>query len=623
MADAPKLQATDSLRTAYPKINQAIDNANKAITDSSIAKTDSSQAKSTAESVQTQLDNIVIEGDSSVEAAQARVDSEGMTYSTLKERIDEEQKKIKNFEQETIAKIAQDMANGLTVEIDCRGDSLYYGHEAPDGTQTSIPAPAMLQSILRSYYENSNIIVTNNGVKGDQTTNALRNWETNMAASNAQVVYICYGINDANGGNPTGITDPAINAEQFRKNLRRMVKTAREKGKIVVLENPNIVVQGGTYGTLAKSEKVRQFASAMKQVANELNVILIDSHQLSEKHISKGVLVKGIIADGYHPTASFYKIKGSWMATPFIKKDVITVDGDSVVIPATSPGVRGGGNAVDTPASLVGEGKLGTSIKIPIFVEKNGLDVYVAMPVWSGGSTSCDIKVNTELVKNTSVNDPNLTTNFAIDKEFMVLENAAVGFYLIELNSNTAPQQVGFYYLKTYNTRKKTTLFGGGTTGQSRRSLVLSDFSFGSDGGESHILTDIPTSNLIKSLDVEVVANFSKNQGFMLFGHKIGKETGLSPRGGLTFFLNSSTGYLLVAEGTMTGYTTPVTIHAADISGVTKRYRVNISSSGVATIYVDNQQVNTYTMAKPNYGGFLGFYKSTAGTNIIDRVLIN
>lgn len=44
-----------------------------------------------ADSVQTQLNQVVIEGDSSVEAAQARVDANNKIYDTLKERLDTEQ----------------------------------------------------------------------------------------------------------------------------------------------------------------------------------------------------------------------------------------------------------------------------------------------------------------------------------------------------------------------------------------------------------------------------------------------------------------------------------------------------------------------------------------------------
>ncbi|MED1010731.1 BppU family phage baseplate upper protein [Bacillus mycoides] len=52
------------------------------------AKTFAEQAKTISESVQEQLNTIVIKGDSSVEAAQARVDANGNAYNTLKERID-------------------------------------------------------------------------------------------------------------------------------------------------------------------------------------------------------------------------------------------------------------------------------------------------------------------------------------------------------------------------------------------------------------------------------------------------------------------------------------------------------------------------------------------------------
>lgn len=75
MADAPKILGTDSLRQAYPKLNNAIDLVN---------------------GFQTQLDTIVIEGDSSVEAAQARISSDGTSYSTLKERLDTQHSTITN-----------------------------------------------------------------------------------------------------------------------------------------------------------------------------------------------------------------------------------------------------------------------------------------------------------------------------------------------------------------------------------------------------------------------------------------------------------------------------------------------------------------------------------------------
>lgn len=57
-------------------------------------------AYDTAKNTQEQLNKIVIEGDSSVEAAQARVDKEGNSYTTLKERLDTEH-------EQTTAQLAQ------------------------------------------------------------------------------------------------------------------------------------------------------------------------------------------------------------------------------------------------------------------------------------------------------------------------------------------------------------------------------------------------------------------------------------------------------------------------------------------------------------------------------------
>ncbi|KAB7640582.1 BppU family phage baseplate upper protein [Bacillus paranthracis] len=61
------------------------------------AKEFAEQANELSINIQKQLNEIVINGDSSVEAAQARVDPNGITYPTLKERIDVDSNKIYNL----------------------------------------------------------------------------------------------------------------------------------------------------------------------------------------------------------------------------------------------------------------------------------------------------------------------------------------------------------------------------------------------------------------------------------------------------------------------------------------------------------------------------------------------
>src|SRR5690625_4724666 len=83
------INKTDTLNEGREKLNAAIDGANAADVTSKEADTKATQALANSESTQTQLDTIVIDGDSSVEAAQARVDEKGEPHPTLKARIDD------------------------------------------------------------------------------------------------------------------------------------------------------------------------------------------------------------------------------------------------------------------------------------------------------------------------------------------------------------------------------------------------------------------------------------------------------------------------------------------------------------------------------------------------------
>ena len=82
-------------------INDAIEAAEQAKIESSNAVSTSNSANQTAQtaetkadSVQEQFNQVVIDGDSSVEAAQARVEKDGTSHQTLKERLDAENSEV-------------------------------------------------------------------------------------------------------------------------------------------------------------------------------------------------------------------------------------------------------------------------------------------------------------------------------------------------------------------------------------------------------------------------------------------------------------------------------------------------------------------------------------------------
>lgn len=106
---AELIKTTDSLNDGRKKLNDAITDSNAALSTANTAKQTANLAKAESESTQTQLDTIVIEGDSSVEAAQARVNNSGTAFPTLKQRLDAEH-------QEVTAQLQQKVGGGVKLE---------------------------------------------------------------------------------------------------------------------------------------------------------------------------------------------------------------------------------------------------------------------------------------------------------------------------------------------------------------------------------------------------------------------------------------------------------------------------------------------------------------------------
>lgn len=104
----------DSLRQGTDKINAVLDHVDQqtaaAVSTANDAKQIANDAKQTAEqaldnseATQHQLDTIVIDGDSSVEAAQARVSTpKDKTFTVLKDRLDEAEQDLITHKAETV-----------------------------------------------------------------------------------------------------------------------------------------------------------------------------------------------------------------------------------------------------------------------------------------------------------------------------------------------------------------------------------------------------------------------------------------------------------------------------------------------------------------------------------------
>src|SRR5699024_1408957 len=121
------------------------------------------------------------------------------------------------------------ISNGEPVKVETWGDSVY---AREDGLVSKV-----FQRTVRDYYDNNALTVVNKGLSGDGTNNRITTWDSDMASSTADIIYMNYCINDAKGSNSS--LNPKIDGFEYRNNLIEMVRIARKHNKIIVMETPN------------------------------------------------------------------------------------------------------------------------------------------------------------------------------------------------------------------------------------------------------------------------------------------------------------------------------------------------------------------------------------------------
>lgn len=112
------------------------------------------------------------------------------------------------------------------------------GFASDINAMTTQSAPVLLQQSLQAQF-GSTVTVSNQGVNSTTLPMLLNGtdgkhpaWAQQMAASKAQIVYENFGLND----DYPGVGEPV---DQFQAALVEFVSTARQAGKVVVLEEPN------------------------------------------------------------------------------------------------------------------------------------------------------------------------------------------------------------------------------------------------------------------------------------------------------------------------------------------------------------------------------------------------
>ncbi|MGQ8827071.1 BppU family phage baseplate upper protein [Bacillus sp. NA_146.1] len=397
----------------------------QAAAEASAAKNFANQANELSISIQKQLNEIVINGDSSVEAAQARVDLHGYKYELLKPRLDAEQFKVEMTKRESslLSNFFLKLRKKQNVRICCMGDSMTYGSDfnssdkrpadtkptdngtAHTATRASTTYPEALQKHLNKVYGNI-VTVINHGYSGDGAKNGYEKWN----ASGADLCIIDYGINDASNTNISYMG----NIEEYLKWYRKIIERELDNGTPVIIMTPTKQrIPAGTADSYRTDVDV--FAEAARILAKEYNISVINGQEMLLNYSAD------IYSDLTHLNGVGYDILGARVASTLVGKGIndpfvvteerfqgvmhhlhsVTYNGGyraySEYYPTASEQETGkGSGAVLSP---------GEKLFFSVYVESDGM---VALPGLFSSATDVTVRVSLDF----AVNSPDYSNDY-------------------------------------------------------------------------------------------------------------------------------------------------------------------------------------------------------------------
>jgi len=168
------------------------------------------------------------------------------------------------------------------------------------------------------------IQVTNAGLGGNNTNDALVRLQSDVLAERPALAIVMFGINDAAmvDGGPTARTEPRVALPTCVANLKAIIGRLREAKVKVLLCTPTPMSRTYVHqniGAYAEHEDInyllRQYAGAARQVAAEMNVEMVDLFRLFTQR-PDGL---DLIEDGNHPFVKGHALIADALTEPVRK----------------------------------------------------------------------------------------------------------------------------------------------------------------------------------------------------------------------------------------------------------------------------------------------------------------
>lgn len=178
--------------------------------------------------------------------------------------------------------------------------------------------PELLPEALAAFGVRARVV--NAGIGGTTTRDALERLDRDVGTYSPDLVVIQFGINDSWIDADEGRREPRLTRDEYRENLRRLVRQLVDGGAQVVLVTPNPMRWSDPYymdvfqkapGLLdTGSERglnalLDLYVQDARDVAEQERVPLVDVHRAFEEYgAGPGRSVGDLLLDGIHPNAA-------------------------------------------------------------------------------------------------------------------------------------------------------------------------------------------------------------------------------------------------------------------------------------------------------------------------------
>ena len=188
---------------------------------------------------------------------------------------------------------------------------IFLGDSITRGVRAGVKENETFASLVRAALRNEKVtaVVTNRGIGGERTDQAIKRFGRDIVAAKPHVVCIMYGHNDSHVDR--GQKKERITLEDYEKNLRHMVLLLRKAGIKPVLMTPPCYDRKARQGGLPDENpnvRLEKCAAACSKLAKELKVPLIDHWAHWRKQGERTEDVTGWTTDGYHANPKGHEV---------------------------------------------------------------------------------------------------------------------------------------------------------------------------------------------------------------------------------------------------------------------------------------------------------------------------